>query len=111
MTQEDILIGKGAEQLHLDARYANRHGLVAGATGTGKTVTLMLMAEGFSRMGVPVFMADAKGDIAGLAAAGTLVLAAGGSLAVGADRGLRLLMVGMAAAATLLLVAARGLPP
>ena len=71
MTHESILIGKGAGQLRLDARYANRHGLVAGATGTGKTVTLMLMAEGFSRMGVPVFMADAKGDIAGLAAAGT----------------------------------------
>ena len=71
MTHDSILIGKGAEQLRLDARYANRHGLVAGATGTGKTVTLMVMAEGFSRMGVPVFMADAKGDIAGLAAAGT----------------------------------------
>ncbi|HKL49592.1 MAG TPA: helicase HerA-like domain-containing protein [Wenzhouxiangellaceae bacterium] len=71
MTHDSILIGKGARQLRLDARYANRHGLIAGATGTGKTVTLMLMAEGFSRMGVPVFMADAKGDIAGLAAAGT----------------------------------------
>ena len=71
MNHDSILIGKGAEQLRLEARYANRHGLVAGATGTGKTVTLMLMAEGFSRMGVPVFMADAKGDIAGLAAAGT----------------------------------------
>jgi len=66
-----ILIGAGAEKIHLDGRYANRHGLVAGATGTGKTVTLLVMAEGFSRMGVPVFMADAKGDVAGLAAAGT----------------------------------------
>ncbi|MEN1727732.1 MAG: helicase HerA-like domain-containing protein [Pseudomonadota bacterium] len=66
-----ILIGGGAEQIHLDGRYGNRHGLVAGATGTGKTVTLLVMAEGFSRMGVPVFMADAKGDVAGLAAAGT----------------------------------------
>jgi len=66
-----ILIGAGAEQIHLDGRYGNRHGLVAGATGTGKTVTLLVMAEGFSRMGVPVFMADAKGDVAGLAAAGT----------------------------------------
>ena len=71
MTQDSILLGKGAGQLRLEGRYANRHGLVAGATGTGKTVTLMVMAEGFSRMGVPVFMADAKGDIAGLAAAGT----------------------------------------
>ncbi|AKS40427.1 helicase HerA-like domain-containing protein [Wenzhouxiangella marina] len=66
-----ILLGAGAKQIHLDGRYANRHGLVAGATGTGKTVTLLVMAEGFSRMGVPVFMADAKGDVAGLAAAGT----------------------------------------
>ena len=71
MTDPSILLGKGAEQLHLEGRYANRHGLVAGATGTGKTVTLMVMAEGFSRMGVPVFISDAKGDIAGLAAAGT----------------------------------------
>jgi len=65
-----ILLGKGNRQVYLDPRYANRHGLVAGATGTGKTVTLMLLAEGFSRIGVPVFMADVKGDIAGLAAAG-----------------------------------------
>ena len=71
MQDNTILIGKGAEQIHLLGAYANRHGLIAGATGTGKTVTLMLMAEGFSKMGVPVFVADAKGDIAGLAAAGT----------------------------------------
>lgn len=67
----DILIGKGEHTVHLLARYANRHGLVAGATGTGKTVTLMVMAEGFSRIGVPVFVADVKGDVSGLAAAGT----------------------------------------
>ena len=66
-----ILMGAGQGQIFLAGRYANRHGLVAGATGTGKTVTLLVMAEGFSRMGVPVFMADAKGDVAGLAAAGT----------------------------------------
>src|SRR3954465_14300462 len=48
----------------------NRHGLVAGATGTGKTKTLQLMAEGLSAAGVPVFVADIKGDVAGLAAAG-----------------------------------------
>ena len=68
---DSILLGKGDQQVFLQARYANRHGLVAGATGTGKTVTLLVLAEGFSRMGVPVFMADAKGDVAGLAAAGT----------------------------------------
>jgi DNA helicase HerA-like ATPase len=68
---EQILLGKGDRVVQLDGRYANRHGMVAGATGTGKTVTLLVMAEGFSRMGVPVFMADAKGDVAGLAAAGT----------------------------------------
>jgi len=49
---------------------ANRHGLIAGATGTGKTVSLQVLAEGFSRLGVPTFMADVKGDLAGLAAAG-----------------------------------------
>ena len=49
---------------------SNRHGLVAGATGTGKTVTLQVLAEGFSRMGVPVFAADVKGDLSGIAAAG-----------------------------------------
>ena len=67
----DLFLGKGTGPVHLLARYGNRHGLVAGATGTGKSVSLMLMAEGFSRMGVPVFMADVKGDIAGLAMPGT----------------------------------------
>lgn len=67
-----ILIGKGKKPVHLLARYGNRHGLVAGATGTGKTVSLLVLAEGFSRMGVPVFMADVKGDVAGLAMAGTV---------------------------------------
>lgn len=66
-----ILIGKGEQQVHLLAKYGNRHGLVAGATGTGKTISLMVLAEGFSRLGVPVFMADVKGDVAGLALAGT----------------------------------------
>jgi DNA helicase HerA-like ATPase len=66
-----ILIGKGERPVHLLARYGNRHGLVAGATGTGKTVSLLVLAEGFSRLGVPVFMADVKGDVAGLALAGT----------------------------------------
>jgi len=66
----DILIGKGDIQVSLLAKYGNRHGLVAGATGTGKSVSLMVLAEGFSRMGVPVFMADVKGDVSGLAVAG-----------------------------------------
>jgi DNA helicase HerA-like ATPase len=68
---DQILIGKGERPVSLIARYGNRHGLVAGATGTGKTVTLMVLAEGFSRLGVPVFMADVKGDVAGLALAGS----------------------------------------
>jgi DNA helicase HerA-like ATPase len=66
-----ILLGKGERPVHLLARYGNRHGLVAGATGTGKTVTLMVLAEGFSRLGVPVFLPDVKGDVAGLAFPGT----------------------------------------
>ena len=72
---DPILVGKSittpaSGQVHLLPEYGNRHGLVAGATGTGKTVTLMTLAEGFSRIGVPVFMADVKGDVAGLAVAG-----------------------------------------
>ncbi len=66
-----ITIGKGEQPVVLLGKYGNRHGLVAGATGTGKTVSLMMLAEGFSRMGVPVFMADVKGDVAGLAVPGT----------------------------------------
>ena len=66
-----ILLGKGEQPVYLHAQYGNRHGLVAGATGTGKTVSLMVMAEGFSRLGVPVFMADVKGDVAGLAMPGS----------------------------------------
>jgi uncharacterized protein len=65
-----ILIGKGEQPVHLLAKYGNRHGLIAGATGTGKTVSLLVLAEGFSRLGVPVFMADVKGDVAGLALPG-----------------------------------------
>ncbi|NZA26080.1 DUF853 family protein [Luteimonas sp. SJ-92] len=70
-----ILLGKSltradGHQVHLLPSHGNRHGLVAGATGTGKTVTLMTLAEGFSRIGVPVFMADVKGDVAGLAVPG-----------------------------------------
>ncbi|HEY5721810.1 MAG TPA: helicase HerA-like domain-containing protein [Allosphingosinicella sp.] len=65
-----IGLGGGAEQRLVLSR-ANRHGLIAGATGTGKTVTLQGLAEGFSRVGVPVFVADVKGDLSGLAMAGS----------------------------------------
>src|SRR6056297_2929894 len=72
---DDIFIGGGGadygtkQWLKLD--YANRHGLIAGATGTGKTVTLQILAEGFSKAGVPVFLSDVKGDLSGLAASGS----------------------------------------
>jgi DNA helicase HerA-like ATPase len=67
---EFLLIAKGKGEVGILPRMANRHGLVAGATGTGKTVTLRVMAEQFSRIGVPVFMADVKGDLSGIAKAG-----------------------------------------
>ena len=65
-----ILVGKGENPVYLLPGMANRHGLIAGATGTGKTVTLKVLAEGFSDMGVPVFLADIKGDVSGTALAG-----------------------------------------
>jgi DNA helicase HerA-like ATPase len=67
---EGILVGKGREERRLLLPLANRHGLIAGATGTGKTVTLRVLAEGFSAAGVPVFMADVKGDLGGMAVPG-----------------------------------------
>jgi uncharacterized protein len=70
MTLEGMRIGKGEKDLLLLPKMANRHGLVTGATGTGKTVTLQVMAESFSRIGVPVFAADVKGDLAGVSQAG-----------------------------------------
>jgi DNA helicase HerA-like ATPase len=71
MADNDILLGgTGNEQVLLNAGMANRHGLITGATGTGKTVTLQVLAESFSRLGVPVFTADVKGDLSGLAGAG-----------------------------------------
>src|SRR5512142_1975911 len=63
---EPLLIAKGKNDLAILPRMANRHGLIAGATGTGKTVTLRVLAEQFSRIGVPIFMADVKGDLSGL---------------------------------------------
>ncbi len=65
-----IFIGKSTKPEYLDLRLANRHGLVTGATGTGKTVSLQVLAEGFSSAGVPVFAADIKGDLSGMAATG-----------------------------------------
>jgi len=65
-----IFIGKGEQPAWLTLALANRHGLVTGATGTGKTVSLQVMAEGFSRAGVPVFAADIKGDLSGICEAG-----------------------------------------
>jgi len=70
MTNTILLGGAGGKQVLLDAGMANRHGLITGATGTGKTVTLQVLAESFSRLGVPVFAADIKGDLSGLARAG-----------------------------------------
>ncbi len=63
---DSILLGGATKSPRLLLRYANRHGLIAGATGTGKTVSLQVLAEGFSRAGVPVFVADVKGDLSGL---------------------------------------------
>ncbi len=67
---ESVFIGKSTKPEQLLLGLANRHGLITGATGTGKTVTLQILSEGFSAHGVPVFCADVKGDVAGLAMAG-----------------------------------------
>jgi uncharacterized protein len=67
---DPLLIAKGDNPLYLLPGMSNRHGLVAGATGTGKTVTLQVMAESFSRVGVPVFAADVKGDLSGISQPG-----------------------------------------
>ena len=70
MTEGILIGGCPTGQVFLNPRYANRHGLVAGATGTGKTVTLQCLAEGFSDLGIPVFLADVKGDISGMSQPG-----------------------------------------
>src|ERR1700745_2530876 len=67
---DPILIAQGKDPIYLLPKMANRHGLIAGATGTGKTVTLQSLAENFSARGIPVFMADVKGDLAGMSQAG-----------------------------------------
>ena len=70
MSDETIFIGGSGKDEVLHLKRANRHGLVTGATGTGKTVTLQILTEGFSNAGVPVFAADVKGDLSGMAKAG-----------------------------------------
>src|SRR6476659_6900741 len=72
MSEPLIIARAGNTDLALLPGLANRHGCITGATGTGKTVTLQVMAEQFSRIGVPVFLADVKGDLAGIGAAGAL---------------------------------------
>ena len=70
--ENGIFIGKGGgEAQYLNLKRANRHGLIAGATGTGKTVTLQGLVDSFSAIGVPVFVSDVKGDLAGMAMAGS----------------------------------------
>src|SRR3974390_1603800 len=69
-TAQAIFVGKGEQPAYLTLGLTNRHGLVTGATGTGKTVTLQVMAEGLARAGVPVFAADIKGDLSGISAVG-----------------------------------------
>src|SRR5210317_759756 len=79
MIDKDVVLGyatqdksgkSGVYPVHLNLKRANRHGLIAGATGTGKTVTLQALAESFSQQGVPVFLADVKGDISGISQPG-----------------------------------------
>jgi len=65
-----LLIANSDHEIALLPGFANRHGLITGATGTGKTITLQVLAERFSSIGVPVFMADVKGDLSGIAAPG-----------------------------------------
>jgi len=70
-SSRNLYIAKSSREIYLMPRMANRHGLIAGATGTGKTVTLQVMAESFSSLGVPVFMTDIKGDLSGVSKAGS----------------------------------------
>jgi DNA helicase HerA-like ATPase len=87
MTEPLLIARNSLTECFLLPDKANRHGLITGATGTGKTVTLQTLAEGFSRIGVPVFMADVKGDLTGISQSGTI----GGKLAqVLAERGIAL---------------------
>jgi uncharacterized protein len=68
--QEILIGGQNGIKVFMDAAMGNRHGMISGATGTGKTITLQILAEGFSKIGVPVFLADIKGDLSGISVAG-----------------------------------------
>jgi DNA helicase HerA-like ATPase len=68
--QEILVGGQNGVKVFMDAAMGNRHGMISGATGTGKTITLQILAEGFSKIGVPVFLADVKGDLSGITLAG-----------------------------------------
>ena len=68
--EHKVWLATGQERVYLEPSMANRHGLIAGATGTGKTVTLKVLAESFSDMGVPLFVADVKGDLSGMCVVG-----------------------------------------
>jgi type IV secretory pathway VirB4 component len=75
MSDQTVVLGYSETKgkitpINLNLKNANRHGLIAGATGTGKTVTLQALAESFSQQGVPVFLADVKGNISGISQAG-----------------------------------------
>jgi uncharacterized protein len=72
MSEPMLIARRNTTECHMLPALANRHGLITGATGTGKTVTLQTLAEGFSKIGVPVFMADVKGDLAGISQSGTI---------------------------------------
>ena len=72
MSETQLYVAHSSSPLHLNARMANRHGLIAGATGTGKTVSLQVLTEAFSNQGVPVFMADVKGDLSGMGKPGAM---------------------------------------
>lgn len=72
MAEPMLIARRNTTECHMLPALANRHGLITGATGTGKTVTLQTLAEGFSKIGVPVFMADVKGDLAGISQAGSI---------------------------------------
>jgi DNA helicase HerA-like ATPase len=78
---DSLVIARSSHEIGLLPHFANRHGLISGATGTGKTVTLQVLAERFSSAGVPVFVADVKGDLSGLSVAGAAVPALIGRLA------------------------------
>ena len=72
LQNNQILLAKGEKEIHLLLSKANRHGVITGATGTGKTVTLKVLAESFSDAGVPVFLADIKGDLSGMCKKGEM---------------------------------------